>query len=324
MNKPTIHLFHQSLKKGGGFQRYCIIIAAAFKNLGYDVVVDARASDPRLAKSLGVKVNIVKVPRFLGRLRALIFFFAIEKLRTRVSGKQVALSRVCASDLVMCGGTHRGYLQHTNKFPGVSGWLQIWLENRAYSSCRTVISHSDLCTLELTKLYGVPEKKIVTLYPPVEWSDDSEKMPSGSDCRQKFGLPKDKFVFLFPSMDHKRKGLAPICKAIAGHFENVILAVAGRPARKHKWPFVHNLGYVDDMTEAYRAADFTILGSYYEPFGMVGPESVMCGTRVVLEENMGCSVDSIVRPFHERLPSRSRGSIASVSRIGLCATIRRR
>jgi glycosyltransferase involved in cell wall biosynthesis len=53
-------------------------------------------------------------------------------------------------------------------------------------------------------------------------------------------------------------------------------------------PFVRDLGYVRDMPQAYHAADFTILGSLYEPFGLVGPESIRCGTRLIFEERIGC------------------------------------
>jgi glycosyltransferase involved in cell wall biosynthesis len=96
-------------------------------------------------------------------------------------------------------------------------------------------------------------------------------------------------VFLFPSMGHSRKGLKPFCQALAGMKlqRDLLVAVAGKPA-DGSWPFVRNLGYVDDMVSAYRAADFTALASLYEPFGLVGPESLACGTRVVFEDQMGC------------------------------------
>jgi len=71
----------------------------------------------------------------------------------------------------------------------------------------------------------------------------------------------------------------------------------GRPAP------IKFLGYLEDMEAAYRAADFTILGSFYEPFGMVGPESILCGTRLIFEERIGCLevIDqSVVETFSVR------------------------
>ena len=43
------------------------------------------------------------------------------------------------------------------------------------------------------------------------------------------------------------------------------------------------------MERAYNAADYTILASYYEPFGLVGIESVLCGTPVLLADAIGCT-----------------------------------
>lgn len=43
------------------------------------------------------------------------------------------------------------------------------------------------------------------------------------------------------------------------------------------------------MAKQYRAADFTIMASLYEPFGLVGIESILCGTRVVFSDNMACT-----------------------------------
>jgi glycosyltransferase involved in cell wall biosynthesis len=51
---------------------------------------------------------------------------------------------------------------------------------------------------------------------------------------------------------------------------------------------VRYVGYAKNIEDAYRAADFTILASSYEPFGLVGIESVMCGTPVIFPACIGC------------------------------------
>src|SRR5207253_7768761 len=87
---------------------------------------------------------------------------------------------------------------------------------------------------------------------------------------------------------HSRKGLNPIRAAMSASSKDVILAVAGKPPTGAKESFVSFLGYIENLPDAYRAADFTILGSNYEPFGLVGPESIVCGTRLVFEKVIGC------------------------------------
>ena len=42
------------------------------------------------------------------------------------------------------------------------------------------------------------------------------------------------------------------------------------------------------MTELYNATDFTILASKYEPFGLVGVESILCGRKIIFADNCGC------------------------------------
>ncbi|HGH6857359.1 TPA: glycosyltransferase [Neisseria meningitidis] len=109
-----------------------------------------------------------------------------------------------------------------------------------------------------------------------------------ADLRAKYGFADHETVFLFPSTGHTRKGL----ELLADFFEHtglpVKLAVVGSPLPRPMKNVV-GLGFCTDMPELYRAADFTIMASLYEPFGLVGVESVLCGTRVVLSENMACA-----------------------------------
>jgi glycosyltransferase involved in cell wall biosynthesis len=63
--------------------------------------------------------------------------------------------------------------------------------------------------------------------------------------------------------------------------------VAGRPPAQTSAQ-VRYIGYAKNIEDAYRAADFTVLASKYEPFGLVGIESVMCGTPVIFPTSVGC------------------------------------
>ena len=87
---------------------------------------------------------------------------------------------------------------------------------------------------------------------------------------------------------HARKGLAPLLQAFAQLGEpRARLLVAGRAARKELPPGVTPLGYVDDMPALYAAADWTVLPSRYEPFGLVIAESLACGTPAIIGREAG-------------------------------------
>ncbi|HEY5915217.1 MAG TPA: glycosyltransferase [Verrucomicrobiae bacterium] len=287
--KEPVHLIHHTLGYGGGMERYALTLAASLRELGHKVTFHARKADATIARSLGVNLEMLPVGPFPRKLQDFRFFRRVDRLRGDFEGLQIALSRVRVKDVMICGGPHRGYLNHARKWAGFFDRLQIWMESQAYGCARVIVSHSDLCTGELIRLYQVPKEKIVTLYPPVD-----ARFTPGSDAggqaesRRKLRLPSDKPVLLFPSMGHSRKGLKPICEALNGMAEPFVLAVAGKPTGRANHPFLYPLGYVEDMTTAYQAADFTILGSYYEPFGLVGPESILCGTRLIFEEGIGC------------------------------------
>ncbi len=88
---------------------------------------------------------------------------------------------------------------------------------------------------------------------------------------------------MFPSTGHDRKGLPLLLDTLATLPEEQFeLAVAGSDSGKfHRLPNVKYLGFIQNMGELYRAADFTVLPSHYEPFGLVVTESLACGTPVV-------------------------------------------
>jgi glycosyltransferase involved in cell wall biosynthesis len=270
-------------------ERYAVVVAGTLSQLGYRVVVHTAKADQALAKALGVELRIAALTGVPKKLQDLFFFRNVRRSLSVEDGPQLALARVCARDIVICGGTHRGYLRAARKMAGPLDYLQIWMETQAYSAARRVVSHSELCRHELLSLYQLPASKIAMLYPPVagELSQPTDESRS-TEWRRERGLPLDKMVLLFPSMGHRRKGFAPLCKALSAFSDQVVLAVAGKALPGRKPPFVHYLGYVSEMEQAYRAADFTVLASYYEPFGLVGPESILCGTRLLFDENIGC------------------------------------
>lgn len=288
LKQPPVHIFHHSFSQGGGVERYSREFANELINRGRKVVFHARRIDRQITRPKGLEVSPVHSGTFPRKLKDFYYHRKIAAFAPTLDGTQFAMTRVPVRDGEICGGTHRGYYKNARKWMGLFDRLQVAMEMKSYHACRRMISHSHLCAGELRGLYGVSADKIETIHPPADVKKfcvptDEQR----NEIRRKLNLPEGRVIFAFPSSGHKRKGLFPLVEAMKPFGDRVVLAVTGKRPRNMPG-FVQHLGYVDDIADVYRAADFTAMASYYEPFGQVGVESVLCGTRLVFEQKMGC------------------------------------
>lgn len=289
---------------GGGLERYALDISRAMAGrAGTEVSVYARRFDAGVAESAGITPHRVVVAWLPGKLRDRYFSW---RLQARLPADEVLIgcNRVRGSDIAICGGTHRGYLAARGTPPRRSDQWQIDLESAQYASAHRVVAHSAMMRREVIDLYGIPEDRVDLIYPPVDTQRFTPvDAASRAALRREFGFGDDEIVFLFPSSGHARKGF----DLLAGYFSAtslpVTLAVAGRPVGR-TIPRVRELGYSSRIDALYRAADFTILASGYEPFGLVGVESVLCGTPLVFADNIACL--EVIRPQAVHAFSRER------------------
>ncbi|MDN0083713.1 glycosyltransferase family 4 protein [Crenobacter sp. SG2305] len=305
----------------GGFERYALDLVNGLQRMGITPTFFARRFDTALAEYRMIEPVEIKVGWLPGKLRDGAFSRALEKKKARHGIELlIGCNRNTASDVAVCGGTHRGYLAASGKAAGFWDSRQIALEERFYANARRVIAHSALMAKELTTLYQVPATKLATLYPPVSGErfvtvDDEQRRA----LRRRFGLPDDKVVFVFPSSSHQRKGLPVLRAAFERSGLPVLLAVVGRPLDKPGRNLI-DLGYQKHIEQLYQAADYTILASSYEPFGLVGIESALCGTPLVLADNIACTEvlsDAACLRFDREQPATLEAALAeAVRRVG--------
>ncbi|WP_439684755.1 Glycosyltransferase [Cupriavidus oxalaticus] len=302
------------LGRGGGFERYALDLVRGLLATGDRPAVFARRFDTDVPEFGAVDRHTVHVRWLPGRFRDAAFSWGMRNAH-RHCDVLIGCNRIVGADIAVCGGTHRGFLRTAGRNPTARDRAQISLETRHYEAARYVVAHSKLMAGELQSLYGLPESRIALLYPPV----DPERFSPVDDAtraalRQQFGFG-DELVFLFPSSDHERKGLRPLAEALAGSGINGVIAVAGR-AVHGSLPAVRELGYCKNMADLYRAADFTVLASSYEPFGLVAIESVLCGTPALLADNIACLEvldDQASRRFSRTEPASIRATLAAAA-----------
>lgn len=275
---------------GGGIERYTLDLVNGLHALGIRPVVFAKSFNTNLPEYARIDPVRIGVRGWPGKLRDHVFSRRLRALKA-AHGVDVLIgcNRTAVSDVAICGGTHLGHIARRGKPAGFWDRLQIRLERQHYAHARVVVAHAGIMADELRTLYGIDDTRIQVLYPPI---DTARFHPVDTDTRARLrkslDLPDDRVVFLFPSSSHVRKGLAELTAFFAATDLPVQLAVLGRPIDGN-WPNVRYLGYRADIENAYRATDFTILASRYEPFGLVGPESVLCGTPALLAHHIGCT-----------------------------------
>lgn len=281
----TCNTFSQS----GGMERYTIDLTKAFVAAGHTVVIFTKKIDAGLAKSLPVTVRRCSCSLIPGKLRDWYFSLWMRSQKKKHNLDVIlGCCRNDSSNIAICGGTHIGFIKETGKKVALSDKLTIALERHFYQNAKAVVAHSKLMQRELEQYYGVDVKKIRVIYPPI--NTDTFHPVSAKEharLREKFHFPKDKKVFLFVSSSHKRKGFPLLEKFFEQTDLPVLLAVAGRPLNRTYKNIVY-LGYSENVAELYQAADFSVLASDYEPFGLAGVESVLCGTPALLADNVGC------------------------------------
>lgn len=288
--RSTLAISNHGLRNSGGIERYAMTLVRGLHERGIRPTLIAKAFDTALPEYGWVNPVHTSVRAAPGKLRDLLFDWRIGRAKRRLNlFPLIGCNQTRWSDIGICGGTHPGFLAAMGKQMGLSDRLKVALERAHLNASHTVVAHSALMKSEAMRHYGIDPQKIVLLYPPVDGESFSAVKPAARETlRAKLGLPRDRAVFLLASTGHKRKGLDLLVEYFAHTELPATLVIAGRPMQGTV-PNVRHLGYRSDIQDVYRAVDFTVMASRYEPFGLVGVESVLCGTPVVLADNAGCA-----------------------------------
>ena len=278
-----------SFGRSGGMEQYALKVVEALLQLGHTPVIFTMKADETLPLYDDVEVHVCRTLRswLPNKWNVVRFNRWLSELRQTVrTDMMMGCCLSLTSEIAMCGGTHIGFLKAMRRAPG---WMDRWiidLERRMYGEAVVVVAHSEAMKRELESFYGICSEKIKVIYPPQSFKSPSIRAER-SLLRKRFGLPEDKTLFLFPSSSHKRKGIDLLKQYFSKTEFPEMLVVAGRPV-KHPFKNMQYVGFCDDMPSLYQACDYTVMASLYEPLGMVGAESVSCGTPAIMGKNIGC------------------------------------
>jgi len=288
-----IALIHYKLKHLGGMESYLLNLIDGFNEQNDEVHIYTSAIGANI--SVHKKCIIKKLTTFilLKKYRLVRFYQTCQNyIKDNDYDIIISLSHTYCQDILICGGTHLGFLRHKkNTF---WRWLHhkitLFYERKAIQSSKYIIAHSKMMVNELKNYYHVDQKKIFLLYPSINNRFCQALRVNKTMYQKKFNISPNKITLLFVSMNHKRKGLNKLMLALAElpltQFE---LIICGRKP-KIKLPLnIKYIGYCLEIEKLYVAVDFTILLSSYEPFGMILAESLACGTPIIATKQVGAS-----------------------------------
>ncbi|MCG8993142.1 glycosyltransferase family 4 protein [Laribacter hongkongensis] len=290
-----INLIFHSICPGGGMERYVIDIMAEFARKGIQVRGIARKAQWPGLKPAQIELVTIKDKTPFSRLNNLIFERIAHKQRNP-SWPTIAISRITQNaDIAISGGTHIGHLHAKGKSPnGIFNQLAINHEKLLYKNAKKIITHSKKVENEIISLYNQNPERITTLYPPIDTKKFNQSTRKNRQkTRERLQLTQNDIALFFPSNNHTLKGANLILDTIDHYKMPIKLLVAGKSPLKHKKAI--NLGHIKNIEEIYAAADATILASKYEAFGLVAPESILCGTPVLLAKGIGAT-EAITHP----------------------------
>lgn len=283
-------LSNHGLRHSGGIERYLLTLVRGLHARGIRPTVIAKRFERQIEEYGWIEPQAVSMFGVPGKLQDAWFDRRLRVLKAKHGWfPLVALNQTGAADIAICGSTHPGYLEAMGQAARGSDRLKIRLERSHLENARLVVAHSRLMAREVEHHYGIAPAKIELAYPPV---DTRRFSPVSAErrlaLRERFGLPADRAAFLLASTGHARKGLDLALRALGQTDRPALLVVAGRPVDADA-PNLRYLGYRQDIEDLYRAVDCTLLASRFEPFGLVGIESVLCGTPVIVAGNVGCA-----------------------------------
>jgi glycosyltransferase involved in cell wall biosynthesis len=290
-----IAIIHNQFSRGGGMEAYMLRLVKGFLTAGDEVTIHTYEVDRQLATQFSCVIRQIKLPPLPGHWKKYLFLHRCNAMFNREEYDiSLSLTRTSCQDIAVCGGVHPEAVKRVSRsslFRWFHDKIEIAFEKKMFADVPIIMAHSQAIAREITNNYTVDGSKIKVLYPPI---DTDKFFPSDpqtlKETRDKFSISQDKLTFLLPSSGHKRKGLQELILAFNQldpcRFE---LLVAGDKLPRKIPANVRHIGYINDLAPIYGAVDYTILPSHYEPFGLVIPESLQCGTPVITTREVGAA-----------------------------------
>lgn len=275
-------------------EAYLLSLVRGFQRQGDRVTVYACAVDRKLVNETGCAVRQIR-PVLPRKMREFRFLQQCDQLPLQQEHDlAIGMARTSSTHVAVCGGVHVETIRHIRRtalFRGVYDLFETYFERKMFHTVPHVMAHSASVAREILAHFQINAAKVQVVYPPIDstsfhFFDTQER----ARARAALGVDDSRLTFLFVSCGHQRKGLQELLRAFASlDPQRYQLLVAGSKIAGPHPENVRHLGYCTNLAPVYAAVDYTILPSHYEPFGLVVPESMQCGSPVVVTRQVGAA-----------------------------------
>jgi glycosyltransferase involved in cell wall biosynthesis len=170
-----------------------------------------------------------------------------------------------------------------------------WLYNPIYNSFDHIIAVSEKCKNELIDLNCKPN--ISTIYNGIDTKKNTPDNSKRNKFRDKYGIKKDKTVILTVAQRTPRKGIYDFLKIAKKFPKFYFIWIGGFPYNifSKDYAKVNNEikncsknaifpGFIEDISEAYSAADVFFMPSYAEGHSIVMLEALSMGLPLIARD----------------------------------------
>lgn len=294
-------VYHQFIERGG-LEGYLLEFARRLRGAGHDLTLVTTRADER-ARALASRVEVI-VPRMTSAATLAAF--------ARESG---AVARGLGADAVFgfgrtwCQDIHRAgggcHARYSQMLPWWKRWkpknrLELALERRLYTGgeTRLFVVNAEKVRDELEEFYQLPADRVRVIRTAVDtekWRPAADGEGDIDSPRRALGTEPGRPVFLFASLDHRRKGLPVLLEALTAA-PDAELWVAGKPVEP--WlPLAKKLGVAArlrgvgraDLLPYYQAADWFVHPTQYDACANTVLQSLACGLPGIISSGDGAS-----------------------------------
>lgn len=288
-----IALIHNQYRRQGGMESVLFDMRDGFLANDDSVDIYSFIADKKEPVPHHCKLHLFLVRCLPNRwLKALFIFWMNHFFPAKKFDLSFSLTRTAAADIHICGGVHHTFISAMQK-KKLSGndKRELANERNTFEHCHAIVAHSKRIKDEIMQASQVPEHKIHVIYPPVNTKNfhfftNDEKQ----QARASYGFPEHKTIILIVAAgDPYRKGHDLLLNAMEQLPPSDFHFVAAGKKIDSPLPHLVNLGYISQMPTLYAAVDCVIAPSRYEPFGLIIPESLQCGTPVIASQYCGAT-----------------------------------